>query len=117
MGIAFDGLGNSTKALNTFLEALRLNEELGLKTEISSNLHSIGEIYADKGDYASALPYFKKALAMAIELNNKRSIGIISDGIGTLYLNCPESLLKQEGIESVFNYGNLLFLKTIAIRF
>jgi tetratricopeptide (TPR) repeat protein len=116
MGIAYDGLNNTSKALDLFTEALKLNDSLGLKTEISSNLNSIGEIYFDRKDYANALPYFKKALSIATQLENKRSIGIISSYLGMLYLNCPDSLLKKEGIPVSERYAKSLDLEKTGLQ-
>ncbi|HEX7413287.1 MAG TPA: tetratricopeptide repeat protein [Bacteroidia bacterium] len=79
--------GNDPKALDYFLKALKLDEELKDKNGIAKRLGNIGNVYKQQADYPKALDYYFKALKMEEELGDKNGIAINLGNIGNVYFN------------------------------
>ena len=77
--------GNYPKALEYWLKALKIDEELNNKKGISSRLGYIGIVYKEQGDYTKALDYYFRALKMKEELGDKSEIAKTLGNIGTVY--------------------------------
>ncbi len=87
------------RALDYYLKALKLDEEIGNKNRISYDLGNIGgvrhkqaDLLSEQGEktfaddaYAEALENFQKALKIAQELENKNAISIHLGNMGSLY--------------------------------
>ncbi len=84
------------KALDYYLQALELNEELGNKRSIIKNLGNIGNIYGSQKDYIRELSYHLKALQIAIETGDKNSVSINLGNVGDDYISLKKySKAKQ----------------------
>ncbi len=85
IGIAYKELSDYTEALNYNQKALALNEELGNKIGIATNLLNIGNVYDNLLDDQLALKHYKKALAIYEEIGNKGGIASSLGNIGIIY--------------------------------
>jgi serine phosphatase RsbU (regulator of sigma subunit) len=72
-------------ALNYFIKALTINEELGDKNNMAICLGNIGVVYEEQSYYSKALEYYFKALKVDKELGNKNNIAQWLRNIGTIY--------------------------------
>ncbi|HEX7415425.1 MAG TPA: tetratricopeptide repeat protein, partial [Bacteroidia bacterium] len=68
IGVVYFQQGNFPKALDYYLKALKIDEELNDKSGIANVLVNIGIFYKDQGDYQKALDYYFKALKIDEEL-------------------------------------------------
>ncbi|MES2681585.1 MAG: tetratricopeptide repeat protein [Bacteroidota bacterium] len=116
LGIAYETQGNYFEALNAQVGALKIREEIGDKSGISYSIHYIGDIYfgqsdlsgkiSSKEDYNSkALAQFFKALKIAEEVNDEKSIANTFNCIGNSYR-------EQEKYSSALEY----YFKAVKIR-
>ena len=87
VGGAFSIVGNYPKAMESYLQALKINEKINNIDGIARNLGNIGGIYRAQGDYRKALEYSFRAKDLAEKINNKISISIVLTNIGTNYYN------------------------------
>ncbi|MCK4475700.1 MAG: tetratricopeptide repeat protein [Methanophagales archaeon] len=77
--------GELDEALEYHEEALKLDEELGIKEGIAANLGSIGIVYRGKGELEKALEYHEMALNLFRELGLKEGIALARGSIGIVY--------------------------------
>lgn len=85
VGNAYRAFGNNyPKAMEIYLQALKLNEKINNRDGIQRNYTNIGVIFNLQGDYRQALQYFFKAKEL-VENNNKKSFSIIIGNIGASY--------------------------------
>ena len=85
LGGTFEVLGNYPKAMDCFLQALKINEKINNPDGKQSNLNNIGLIYADQEDYRQALPYYFNSKALTEQLSNKRSMSIVCGNLAEAY--------------------------------
>jgi serine phosphatase RsbU (regulator of sigma subunit) len=116
LGIAYETQGDYFEALNAQVSALKIREEIGDKSGISYSLHYIGDIYFGQSDLSEktstkedyndkALEQFFKALKIAEEVNDQKSIANTFNCIGNSYR-------EQENYALALEY----YLKTVKIR-
>jgi tetratricopeptide (TPR) repeat protein len=87
IGNALNSLGNFPKAMEVYLEALKINEKIKNYDGERRNLNNIGTIYRDQQiDYHRALEYFNKAKVLGEHLPDKRSHAITLTNMGECYL-------------------------------
>jgi len=91
IGVSFNNKGNYPKALESYLKALKLFEEIGNKKWIGNCYINIGDIYTNQQDYSKALEYCLKSLKISEELGDKQIIGYCYTNIGVIYLNQSNS--------------------------
>ena len=84
-GIVYYNLSDSPKALEYYSKSLHINEEIGNKVGIASNLGNIGNVYYHLSDYPKALEYNSKALHINEEIGNKGGIATNLGNIGIVY--------------------------------
>lgn len=105
-GIAFRNDGNYPKAIEQFLEALRLADQENDRVEKAYAYNNIGEVYKYLNNYQSALQNINFALSIFISISD-------SDGIGYSYLRLGETFKEQSILDSATFY----FDKSARIRF
>ncbi|CAK6582520.1 MAG: tetratricopeptide repeat protein [Rickettsia helvetica] len=68
-GVVYDKLGNTTKALKYYEEALNMFQELhqGNHPDIADSLNNIGLVYGQLGDISQGLKYKEEALKAYVE--------------------------------------------------
>jgi tetratricopeptide (TPR) repeat protein len=117
---------NNLKALDYSLKALKINEELGNKVGIATNLSAIGNVYSVQADFSSkssaketynnkALDYYFRALKMSEDIGDKKGIVTCLHNISSIYAEASrfgeaEEYLKRSIIEAN-NIGSLSDLK------
>jgi tetratricopeptide (TPR) repeat protein len=74
-----------TKALNYYLNALKIAEEIGNKQYISSWLGNLGNLYEYQIEYPKALKHYLGALKLTNEVGDKNSMVHQLSNIGSLY--------------------------------
>ncbi|MBC7863499.1 MAG: tetratricopeptide repeat protein, partial [Bacteroidia bacterium] len=94
-GIAYFSKGNSPKALENYLQALKIDEAVNNKKGMGRHLGNIGVVYIHEADYSKALSYYQRALKINEEVNDKKGIGTWLGNIGNVYKeigNYPKAL-------------------------
>ncbi|MBS1635451.1 MAG: tetratricopeptide repeat protein [Bacteroidetes bacterium] len=84
-GIIYRDQSNLKDALDNYIDALKLFEELKLTRRIPGIHNNIGQIYAEIGEYKTALSYYFKAEKINKNLNNLSSLAINYNNIATCY--------------------------------
>ena len=75
MGLSFVNKGVYDSAMNCYLKALSLNQEMNNKQGVGNCYNNIGIIYDDQSNYPKALEYYFKALKIYEEIKNKGNLG------------------------------------------
>jgi len=117
---------NYPKALDYYLQDLKIREEISDKKGMAATLNNIGIIYDNLGDYPKALSYYQRSLKIKEEISDKHGIFNALNNIGMIYysqgdypraLNCFQRGLKiseeislKKGIaSSLVNIGVIYF--------
>ncbi len=97
--------GNYGNALEYFLKALKIHEELKNTQQISGCYINIGNVYFDQGLNDKATDCYFKALKISEEIGDKK-------GMSKCYNNIGNILLLQGEYDLVINY----YLKSLKIK-
>ncbi|MES2139576.1 MAG: tetratricopeptide repeat protein [Bacteroidota bacterium] len=73
------------QALDHYLKALKIYEELGYKNKIAGIQGNIAGIYLSQGNHTKALGYYFKVLKAFEELGDKNKMATAYGGIGNIY--------------------------------
>jgi serine phosphatase RsbU (regulator of sigma subunit) len=84
-GIIDRDQSNLRDALDNYLQALKLFEDLKLPTKVAGIQNNIGLIYAEIKEYRTALSYYFKAEAINVAGNKKNYLAINYNNIATCY--------------------------------
>ena len=85
VGNGYTYLGNYAKAMESHLQALKINEKIKNVDGTRRNINNIGFVYLKQEDYKQALTYSFKAKAIAEELDDKFSLSISIGQIAEAY--------------------------------
>ena len=85
LGNIYQIQGDMEKALEHYEKALKIDEEIGNKQGIASDLGNMGVIYRIQGDLGKALEHHEKALEIDERIGNKQGIATHLGNIGTVY--------------------------------
>jgi len=85
IGLAFMNKSSYPKAIDYFLKALKINEEIKDRQGIGLCYINIGIIYYYQSNFQKALEYYFKALKTREEIGNKRDIAACYGNIGIVY--------------------------------
>jgi two-component sensor histidine kinase len=77
--------GNTTRALDLYFKALKIQEEKGFKDEAVTTYLNIGGTYHLLGDSDNALKYFLKANDIQKELSGDGKLSMILNNIAVIY--------------------------------
>ena len=86
----FHSLGEYPQALELLNEAHKLNlENNAAPEEIATSYNNIGLVYSDQGNYAKALEYSKKSLAIRLKVlePDHPDVALSYNNIGSVYFN------------------------------
>jgi tetratricopeptide (TPR) repeat protein len=92
IGVCHTGLGNIEKALEVHREAGNALYEIGAMQHYQVNLADIGNVYVHKGDFLTAISYYRRALAIAEQINHPASIEKWNYNIRLAYIKLRESI-------------------------
>ncbi len=84
-GNAYYLMGDFTKSMDHYLQALAIREELGDSNSIAQSYNNIGAVYIQMKDLQKALYYFKKAKVIFEALRDEVYLFSIMNNIGALY--------------------------------
>ncbi len=87
--------GDYTAAMELYLRALTLYEELGERSGVARVTGNIGLVYSSTGDYPVALEHFYRSLALYDELGDRSGVAGVMSNIGVVHErtgNYPEAL-------------------------
>jgi tetratricopeptide (TPR) repeat protein len=87
IGVIYFYQGYYTRAIESYYQAMKVNEELGRKELQAENLGNIGAVYYTQGDRPKALEYFEKALRMNRLSDDKISEATNLMNIGAVYFD------------------------------
>jgi tetratricopeptide (TPR) repeat protein len=110
LGNIFTDLKNYSHAENYYLSALQINNELGVKEEISSCLNNLGALSYEMKNYTAAKNYFSQAYdrakkqndyeMMATGLNNLADVNTVLGNYEDVIANCENSLKLKDMMEN-----------------
>ncbi|MDH4059046.1 MAG: tetratricopeptide repeat protein, partial [Cyclobacteriaceae bacterium] len=124
IGVAYRNQGALDKALEFYINALKLYETLQNKEGIASAKNNISTIYSIKGDYASALKFLEESHKILTEINDEQKLVGSLNNLGNLNNNLElyenamnnfsESYALSEKLGKPFpdplnNIGNVFF--------
>jgi len=72
LGGGYAEAGNNRKAVEYYLQALRIDEKRKDLQEIAQNYHDIGCIYTTENEFEEGLRYYQKAVALWQQVGNKK---------------------------------------------
>ncbi|HDP93969.1 MAG TPA: tetratricopeptide repeat protein [Candidatus Aminicenantes bacterium] len=124
IGISYDMQGNYEKALEYYLQSLKIKEALGDRKAIASSLNNVGIILGTLGRNDEALKYYNQVLAIKEELKDRTGMASQYVNIGNIHkddndlpramefyrnaLDIYRETENQSGIASVlFNIGSV----------
>jgi signal transduction histidine kinase len=90
MGISYAQTGAWVRALNFFLKALQLKDELGDQQGMAALLSNIGVLHGKLNDEERALRYHQRAIRHFRETNDKRGLAYTYNNIGVIHLERGE---------------------------
>ncbi|MGB3947922.1 MAG: tetratricopeptide repeat protein, partial [Bacteroidia bacterium] len=99
LAVLYDIKGDYATALDYYLTAEKILDEINAKKELGDLYNNIGILYRNEKDYNSALNYHKKSYAIAQELNSKASIAKCLTNIGMTYLSLNKNAIGQEYLQ------------------
>lgn len=110
VGVAYDIKGLPDSALNYFLKAIKIQEELKDSVGLSFTYNNMGLMYYAQYDYPSALKFLKKSLSIDRLINDNESAAgsLINIGIIYTYLDSLDksTLLYEEAYGLYKKMGN-----------
>ena len=84
-GNAYYLMGDFTKSMDHYLQALAIREEFGDSNSIARSFNNIGAVYVQMKDHQQALYYLKKAEVIFEALQDEVHLFSIMNNIGALY--------------------------------
>ena len=118
MGHATYGMDRYTEALEYYVEALQLYENLGRKRDQGVILTNMGNIFLDQEMPDQALTYYHRALAIdrelkldmdiAMDLMNISSAYSVTTKLDSAYMICTEALQKAAELKDTNLYAQAL---------
>jgi tetratricopeptide (TPR) repeat protein len=91
LGLVYDDLGETRKAIKYHEQALAIHRDIGDKQGESANLGNIGNAYAHLGETRKAIEYYEQALAITREIRSRRGEGTWLGNLGNAYANLGET--------------------------
>jgi tetratricopeptide (TPR) repeat protein len=84
-GFYYRGQGDIQKALDYYLESLKVSEEINDKQGVAQSLNNVGFVYYNLGDIPRSVEYFQKALRLMEEMHNEEGIGTALNNLASIY--------------------------------
>lgn len=124
LGIAYRNQGALDKALEYYINSLRIYEGLDNKEGIATTKNNISNIYSIKKDYGQAMKYLEESYNLFLELNDQNRIIGSMNNLGNLYSEIQlyekamryfqqaSQLSEKQGVkfaDPLTNIGNIYF--------
>ncbi|HKU77035.1 MAG TPA: tetratricopeptide repeat protein, partial [Pyrinomonadaceae bacterium] len=91
LGIAYDHLGESRRAIQFYEQQLAISRELGDRRGEAKSLGNIGFAHDDLGESRRAIQFHEQALLIHRELRDRKGEGINLGNLGKAYFNLGET--------------------------
>ncbi|NME71914.1 tetratricopeptide repeat protein [Flammeovirga aprica JL-4] len=116
--------GSYVEAEDTFNEAVALGREAEDSLSVSRGIYGIGSTYYARGEYETAIEYYKRSYAIFLMLNDKERMGDVMNNIGIIHLiqkdyeNAEKNLIRchelytEAGVLKSAPLNNLAILKS-----
>ena len=91
---------NYEKALEYYKQALKINEEIGERSGISSSMINIGILYSKQNKFENAMDYINRGLAIATGIKNKQLIKSCYEELSSIYV-------KTDNYKQAYKYYEL----------
>lgn len=115
LGATYDFQGDYTKALECFIQSLKIAESQNDLEAMSSRYNNIGLIYTSQEDFQNALEYLNKSLTIHQKLQDRQGIALVHGNIGEAYLSSNQSPMALEHLNKALDlYTELNDLNGIA---
>ncbi|AKB44301.1 tetratricopeptide repeat protein [Methanosarcina vacuolata] len=85
LGIAYNQIGETKKAIEYYELALELSRNIGNRNSEGSLLCNLGISYRDLSKFEKSIEYFEQALQIAKDLKNKEGEGNLLGNLGSAY--------------------------------
>jgi two-component sensor histidine kinase len=85
LGSVYYKEGNYPKALNNFLQSLRIKEKIGDLQNIGSTVLNIGVVYEALGNTTEARKYYTRAEKIFLQYNDTLNLASVYSNLGNLY--------------------------------
>jgi tetratricopeptide (TPR) repeat protein len=86
LGEIYRAQNNHEKALEFYLQSLKIEEELDNKIGISISLHALGTIHQARGNYGDAIQFYKRSLEIDKKEKNRKHSAENLHGLGNICL-------------------------------
>ncbi len=87
LGIAYENLGDYTKAIERYQQELQIAREIGDRRGEGNALGNLGLAYENLGDYTKAIEHYQQALQIDREIGDRRGEGDALGNLGNAYDN------------------------------
>jgi tetratricopeptide (TPR) repeat protein len=128
IGYVYNDYGSTAKALENYIQGLKIRESISDKKGIAESLNNIGLICKNQGNIDKALEYYQKSLAIRKETLDKSGIANVLMNMAVLYdkqgddslaleyylssLKIYEELENKTGIANIdYNLGVIYYNK------
>jgi signal transduction histidine kinase len=108
-GNIFTNTGNYPKALEIYLEVLRLAEELNDDWSIGTALGNLSDVYFYEGDIKRSVDYSQKSISIYKKIKD-------SSRLATTLVNLGDTYEKNDQIDSALHYTQLGYLMVLASK-
>lgn len=107
IGIAYSSEKENYNAIEYFMKAIVISEELSDLNGMSMIFNNIGVVYKNQKLYDKAIDYYLKSLALYEKAGNKTGIVTVWDNIAGLHIE------KADSLKLIINDKNFHYLKGI----
>ncbi|HKP54568.1 MAG TPA: tetratricopeptide repeat protein [Chloroflexia bacterium] len=91
LGVAYRKLGDTSKAIGYYEQALEIMKEIGDHHSEGRALGNLGLVYLDLGDTSKGIGYYEQALEIMKEIGDRRDEGIAFSNLGLAYLDLGDT--------------------------
>jgi len=85
LGVIYDSMGQSIKAIEYFQQALEIAKDIGDKSREGADLGNLGLAYANLAQIDKAIEYFQQALEIARDIGDRGNEGVWLGNLGLAY--------------------------------
>ncbi|MGZ4033424.1 MAG: tetratricopeptide repeat protein [Bacteroidia bacterium] len=85
MGGIYGAMGNFSKAIDCYIQSLKILEDLKDKKGLTGVLDNIGTLYFYQGNYPVAIDYENRSIKLAKEINDKEDLQYALNNIALIY--------------------------------